>query len=619
MLPLYLDLKSKKVTVFGGGAVGYRKALYFGEEADVTVVSKEFIEDFLNAPFNLINADIFDVADEWIAKSDFVVAAADSCVNDFVAQRSELAGKPYNRSDSPGSFLIPSLVKRDNFSVAISTYGNSPAMSRYLKVWLDQYLDEKYDKMIEFQRQLRDELKKTIPNQKERERMLREVLEDPTAWSAGSFGIETVISAHITHKQTEMSTIDNLGKTDTQTLLDAVCNLDGVSGAVVLKTCNRIEAYISSYDPKASRKSLENLVNSYIPFGTGNNLVQYLTGKDSIKHLIRVSCGLESMIIGEDQILGQVKNAYDLAESQGVVGPVLSVIFRQAISAGKKVRTETKVNKGSVSVGSAAVELAEVKFGDLSDKSILIVGAGETASLIAKHLIGKNPKTVFVSNRTYSNAVELAFTLNGIAVRFDNLLDYLKDADVVLCATSAAHNVLKKEHFVKAMESRNERTMMVIDVSFPRNVDPESADVPGVELYDIDGLRELAEENILKRRAEIKNAETIIDEELSLLDSKIREMKADDLLGKLYTKFDSLKCRELKKAKCKLRSGNKDPDEILEDFCDSLSNKFLADITCSLKEASRNGNFEMLDIVSDIFCLRGDENSTRKPSSKAAD
>ena len=169
MLPLYLDLKSKKVTVFGGGAVGYRKALYFGEEADVTVVSKEFIEDFLNAPFNLINADIFDVADEWIAKSDFVVAAADSCVNDFVAQRSELAGKPYNRSDSPGSFLIPSLVKRDNFSVAISTYGNSPAMSRYLKVWLDQYLDEKYDKMIEFQRQLRDELKKTIPNQKERE------------------------------------------------------------------------------------------------------------------------------------------------------------------------------------------------------------------------------------------------------------------------------------------------------------------------------------------------------------------------------------------------------------------------------------------------------------------
>lgn len=619
MLPLYLDLKSKKVTVFGGGNVGYRKASYFGEEADVTVVSKDFNENFFSTTFELVTADIFEVADEWIAKSDLVVAAADPCVNDFIAKRSELAGKPYNRSDAPGSFLIPSLVKRNNYSVAVSTYGNSPAMSRYLKVWLDQYLDEKYDKMIDFQRQLREELKKTVPDQKEREKILREVLEDPSAWSAGSFGIETVISAHITHKQTEMSTIDSLGKTDAQTILDAVYNLEGVSGAVVLKTCNRIETYISTYDPKASRKALENLVNSYIPFGTGNDLVQYLTGKDSVKHLIRVSCGLESMIIGEDQILGQVKSAYDLSESQGVTGAVLSVIFRQAISAGKKVRTETKVNKGSVSVGSAAVELAELKFGDISDKTVLIVGAGETASLIAKHLLGKNPKTVFVSNRTYSHAVELAFSLNGMAVRFDNLLDYLKDADVVLCATAAAHNVLKKEHFLKAMESREGRTMIVIDVSFPRNVDPEAATVPGVELYDIDGLRELAEENILKRRAEIKNAELIIDKELSDLDSKIRELKANDLLGKLYTKFDAIKNRELRKAQCRLKGCTKDPDQVLEDFCDSLSNKFLADITSSLKEASRNGNFEMLEIVSDIFCLRGDENSTRKSSSKAAD
>ena len=258
MLPLYLDLKSKKVTVFGGGNVGYRKASYFGEEADVTVVSKDFNENFSSTTFELVTADIFEVADEWIAKSDLVVAAADPCVNDFIAKRSELAGKPYNRSDAPGSFLIPSLVKRNNYSVAVSTYGNSPAMSRYLKVWLDQYLDEKYDKMIDFQRQLREELKKTVPDQKEREKILREVLEDPSAWSAGSFGIETVISAHITHKQTEMSTIDSLGKTDAQTILDAVYNLEGVSGAVVLKTCNRIETYISTYDPKASRKALEN-------------------------------------------------------------------------------------------------------------------------------------------------------------------------------------------------------------------------------------------------------------------------------------------------------------------------------------------------------------------------
>ncbi len=431
--------------------------------------------------------------------------------------------------------------------------------------------------------------------------------------------MDRLLSAHVTHKQVRMSQIEKLGELDPLVLMEKVSSIKGVRECAVLRTCNRVEVYTVTDDLEASRKGLEDLINGQVPFDIQENLVIYHSGQESVRHLLRVACGLESMILGEDQVQSQVKVAFELAEKEGFIGPMLSVVFRKAITVGKKVRTETRVNKGCVSVGSAAVELAESKIGTIKEKNVLVVGAGEMATLIAKHLAGKGPRAVFVSNRTYSRAVELAFALDGKAVRFDSLNDFLAQADVVLCATSATHMVLTKPHFEKAMGGRDGKRVVVIDVSFPRNVEPQVAEVPGVEVYDIDGLRGLAEENILRRQAEIKSAEKIIADELTSFEGRMKEMRADDLLGRLYLKINDLKEREVRKAANRLASGAEPAEAVLADFADAITSKFLADPTETLKEASRQGDLEMFEIVEELFKIGGGPLVPRKQTSKIAD
>jgi glutamyl-tRNA reductase len=326
------------------------------------------------------------------------------------------------------------------------------------------------------------------------------------------------------------------------------------------------------------------------------------------------------MIIGEDQIQNQVKEAFEGGCGNGSVGPVLSIVFRKAITVGKKVRSETRLNKGCVSVGSAAVELAESKLGSLVDKNIMVIGAGEMASLIAKHLAGKGPRAVFVSNRTYSRAVELAWELEGKAVRFNSLIEFLAESDIVLVATSASHILLGVKDVEKAMAFREKDSdIIIIDVSFPRNVDPAVSAVPGVQLIDIDGLRGMAEENIVRRREEMRAAEKIIAAELESLESRMKEMRIDRLLGQLYTKMDELKEREVRKALNRLACGQEPADAVLRDFANVITSRFLADPIDVLKHASREGDTEMCEVVQDLFKLEGGSHVPRKQAPKITD
>jgi glutamyl-tRNA reductase len=432
--------------------------------------------------------------------------------------------------------------------------------------------------------------------------------------------MNTIFSAHITHKQAKLSEIEKLGQKAPEDLLRMMCRLPGVKECAVLSTCNRVEIYTVTDDMEATWQAMAVLIDGMMPFDANANLVLYMNGKESVGHILRVASGLESLILGEDQIQGQVKAAYELAVQEGTMGTVLSIVFRKAISVGKKVRTETKVNKGAVSVGSAAVELAEARLGDLSDRNILVIGAGEVATLIARHLAGKGPKAVFVSNRTYSKAVELAWTLNGRAVRYDNLVNYAALSDVVLCATSATHMILTREHVEAALRQRPEGkgVMIVIDVSFPRNVEPEVGAIPGVELYDIDGLRGKAEENYLRRRDEVRSAERIVAAELDGLGERIREMHADELISQLYVRFNSLKEREVRKALNRLAAGTEPAEDVLNDFAGSMINKLLADPTKMLKEASRDGDVQTLSLVGEMFRMEGNADVPDKPSPKIA-
>lgn len=411
-----------------------------------------------------------------------------------------------------------------------------------------------------------------------------------------------LLSAHITHKGTSIQDLGRLGQLEAKTLLRELRSSPGVDECVVLKTCNRVEFYVVAKDREAMREELERFVASLLPYESQGSLVRYMTGKDTLHHVLRVACGLESMIVGEDQVQSQVKEALELSCREGACGPLLAEVFRKALNTGKRVRTETRVNKGNVSIGSAAVDLAESKLGDLKGKTVLVVGAGQMATLIAKHLAGKRPEAVFVSNRTYARAVELAWALDGKAVRFEQLPDFLVKADVVLCATSATHIVLGMKEIAPAMERRYGRRMFIIDISFPRNVAEEVHGIPGVELCDLSALNVVASENLERRRMEVFSAERVVREEMGLLSRRLEEMRAAELLRLVYTKYRGMKDREVGKALGRLR-GNEDAEEVLEDLASSLMSRFLADPTAAVKSASRQGDGGLLRSTKELFAL----------------
>jgi len=409
-----------------------------------------------------------------------------------------------------------------------------------------------------------------------------------------------IVSMHVTHS----SAGGTEGLNNVVTLLetkvpDFISELDLVTEYVVVRTCNRFEAYMATQDNRNTIMFLEELIRSLVP---SSNISYILEDKESIKHLFRVVCGLDSLIVGEDQIQHQVRECYMKAKEDGHVNGMLSRLFDKALIVGKRVRSETELNKGAVSVGSASVELAESKIGDLNGKVITILGAGDMASVIAKNLIGKNIGTVFVSNRTYSRAMELADELGGDAVSMDRMQDAISASDLVLVATGAPHTVLHKPAIVNAMRVRPERKLLVIDVSIPHNVDTDITDVPNVELDNMDSLESIAQQNVQRRMKEINSAEKIIAQELEKLDSERREETANEIIRSIGIKLANIREKELETAIS--RSGAADTETILDDMSRALINKITADLYVNLRKASREGDVAACNTLAIMFGLR---------------
>ena len=409
-----------------------------------------------------------------------------------------------------------------------------------------------------------------------------------------------IVSMHITHT----SAGGTAGLNDVVTVLekavpDHVASLDTVSEYVIVRTCNRFEVYATTQDNKAVLNSMEELIQSLVP---SSKISYVLEDKDSIKHLFRVVCGLDSLIVGEDQIQHQVRECYIKAKEDGHVGPMLTRLFDKAMIVGKRVRSETELNKGAVSVGSAAVELAESKIGDLEGKAITILGAGDMASVIAKNLLGKTTGAVFVSNRTYSRALELADELGGTAVSMDRMEDAIADSDLVLVATGAPHTVLHKKTIEGAMSRRLDRKLLVIDVSIPHNVDKDITDVQNVDLDNMDSLESIAQQNVLRRTKEISSAEKIIAQELERIDSEKREESANEVIRLIGIKIASIRERELETALS--YSSTTDVETLLDDMSRALVNKITADLYMNLREASRKGDVASCNALAEMFGVR---------------
>ncbi|MCS7144726.1 MAG: glutamyl-tRNA reductase [Archaeoglobaceae archaeon] len=371
-------------------------------------------------------------------------------------------------------------------------------------------------------------------------------------------------------------------------------------------TCNRFEIYAIGF------AIYENLLKLSKELEI-EKLAEIHVGEYCLRHLMRVCAGIESMIVGENEILGQVRNSLGKCERRGVVGENLQRVFTKAIQVGSKIRRETAISRGALSIGSAAVVLAERVLGSLSGKKVLIVGAGEMGELVAK-AIHRDVETILIANRTFSRAEALAKRLNGIAVRFDKLQDYLKICDVVISATSAPHIVISRQVVENAIKERDKK-LVIIDIALPRDVEDSVRELKNVELFTIDDLRAISEENLKKRELEVKKAEEIIEKELEQFRIYLKDLEAKKAINAMYSlagKFVDEEVEELYRKLAKLGL-NDEVKPMLKAFAISLIKKFLSEPTLKLKLAARNGESELIDAILKIF---GDGNVPESANEK---
>ena len=395
-----------------------------------------------------------------------------------------------------------------------------------------------------------------------------------------------ILNLRVDHKIADIHSMENISK-EIDDLFWVLQERYSIGEYVEISTCNRKEYYIH---------------NDYIPeneelLSHENQSIVIEYGQSAIMHLLRMTSGLESMIVGEDQILGQVKDAKHKAIKNHHCGRVLDTVFTKAIHVGQVVRNKTNINKGSVSIGSAAIDLAEKHMGSLDDKSVLVVGAGKMGKLVAKALAEKDLNAIFVANRTYYVAVELAKDLGGEAILFNDLERYLAEADLVISATSAPHSIIDKERLLGIEMTYDD--LMMVDIANPRDISEDVMDL-GVKLFNIDDLREIAEINTQLRIKEFGEAENIIDEEFILLNESFKIMEVDDILGSLRASMEEIRQRETQKASLKLA----DVDgsiKILDNLTNSIVNKIFFDISKKVKKAAKDENVDIIEAAEYIF------------------
>lgn len=389
-----------------------------------------------------------------------------------------------------------------------------------------------------------------------------------------------------------------------------------VSEAVLLSTCNRTEAYAVGENAAETRDALTGYLCGLAAELHGRQVVRedlaphlyHRQGLQAVDHLFRVAAGLDSMVLGETQILGQVRDAYRDATQAGTVGKVLHQLFNQAIAVGKRGQTETRIGQSAVSVSYAAVELAKKVFRSLEGRSCLAIGAGETAKLTVKHLQASGVREIIVANRTLERAQRLAQAIGGRAVPLGDIPQVLKDVDVVISSTEAPGYVLGRQQVLEATRTRGGRPIFLFDIAVPRDLDPEIAKVEGAFLYDIDDLQAVISANLAERAQEAKVVERIIAEEVERFRSWAATLEVVPTIRRLRDKVDAIREQELARAFSRLPDLTERERAVIEGMTVTLVNKILNAPTQQLKGMAGEGDAgQAIETVTRLFDLKQPE------------
>ncbi|OQY20405.1 MAG: glutamyl-tRNA reductase [Desulfobacteraceae bacterium 4572_35.1] len=391
--------------------------------------------------------------------------------------------------------------------------------------------------------------------------------------------------------------------------LEQICELPDVAEAVIVSTCNRVELYAATNATDAALAQLKQFLADYhnLDFAQLEKHLYTKHGEEAIRHVFEVASSLDSMVIGEPQILGQIKTAYGYAAEFKSVGLILNRFLHKAFSVAKRVRTETNIAGNAVSVSFAAVELARKIFGSVEGKTVMLVGAGEMCELAAKHFINNGVNRVLVTNRTFARAEKLANEFSGHPVLFENFKDQLHQADIVLSSTGASNFIVGVEQVTSALRLRKNRPMFFIDIAVPRDIDPRVNDINNVYLYDVDDLQGVVNANLKERHKEAASAHLIIEYEIGQFQSWMAGLDVVPTIVSLRRKVDELRQQELDKTFSQLKHLNEDDRKAIIAMSSALMNKILHPPTKVLKLAQKDdGAQQYVDALQRLFELEID-------------
>jgi glutamyl-tRNA reductase len=368
--------------------------------------------------------------------------------------------------------------------------------------------------------------------------------------------------------------------------LTRLCAYQGIKEGILLSTCNRVEVYAVVEDLEAGYSRIQEFLADAHLSVSSEQLTPHLywqTGDRAIAHLFRVACSLDSMVVGESQILGQVKDAFETALTHKTTGLILNKVVKKAISVAKRVRTDTRIAETAVSVSYAAVELAKKIFSDLRDKTVLLVGAGEMAKLAARHFMAAGVRHVLVTTRTPQHAVVLADRFSGTAVPFEQFREEMATADIVLVSTGAAHYIVGSDDVQRAVKQRMNRPMFLIDISVPRNIDPACRHIDNAFLFDIDDLKFRVEQNRGERLQEAERAEHMVLEEVTAVRQWLQSLEVTPTIVALRGRVEDIKRAEVEKALARLAHLPPQERALVEAMASSIVNKLIHNTMVTLK------------------------------------
>ena len=417
-----------------------------------------------------------------------------------------------------------------------------------------------------------------------------------------------LLALGVSHRTAPLALRERLALTEGRAagVLNGLVGEDPITEATAISTCNRTELYLVAADTVEAETAALGVLARAASIRPTELLgpLYSLRGSDAARHLYRVTAGLDSMIVGEAEIQGQVKRSYELALVEGATGPMLNRLFRGALAAGKRARSETAIGEKGVSIPSVAVELAQRELGELAQRRVLLVGAGETSELTARALSARGVEAVFVANRRYNRAIGLAQRFGGTAVRIDELPAQLERADIVVSTTDSPHHLIERSDLEAIMAQRSRRPLLLIDLAVPRDIDPACRDLSGISLHDVDDVQSIVERNATGREAEARRAEGILDSELARFESWLGSQELMPTVAALRERADSIVERVLAENESRWQNLSEADRERVELLARAVAARLLHEPTVRIKGvADRDDAYIFVSALRELFGL----------------